>query len=304
MARQYARGVTQAAVSPASDRAQARNRLAGLLDRAAAGEFPPADGSVEFLGQPAERDAGVISLTGYAVVFADADPVWIAGQLPDGDLSAPLSPGFLHALGQRLGREPHSIDMLTCASPVPGRPPAELDLTELDLAELDLAELDLAELDLTEPDLGGRYVAATGPADRSPADRSPADRSPADPARTAAPGTHARIARALVCRDDVRVWQADGGIVALGRGVAGRWEVSVEVEPAFRGRGLGCRLASAARHLAPGGAMVWAQIAPGNAASVQTFLRAGFRPVGAEALLTPATASTRQSAAAARSQSW
>ncbi len=255
--------MTQAAVSPASDRAQVRNRLTGLLDRAAAGEFPPADGGVEFLGQPAERDAGVISLTGFAVVFADTDPVWIAGQLPDGDLSAPLSPGFLHALGQRLGREPHSIDMLTCASAVLGRPPAELDLTELDV--------------------GGRYVADTGLADRSPADRSPAD-----PTRTAVPGTHARIARALRYRDDARVWQADGGIVALGRGVAGRWEVSVEVEPDFRGRGLGRQLASAARHLAPGGATVWAQIAPGNAASVRTFLRAGFRPVGAEALLTPA----------------
>ncbi len=260
------------------ERAASSRALATLLSLAADGQFPPANGGVEILRQPAERDAGVISLTGFAVVFADTDPVWIAGQLPDGDLSAPLSPGFLHALGQRLGREPHSIDMLTCASAVLGRPPAELELTELDL--------------------GGRYVADTGLADRDLADRDLADRSPADPTRTAAPGTHARIARALRYRDDVRVWQADGGIVALGRGVAGRWEVSVEVEPDFRGRGLGSRLASAARHLAPGGATVWAQIAPGNAASVRTFLRAGFRPVGAEALLTSATASTRQSAAA------
>jgi RimJ/RimL family protein N-acetyltransferase len=30
---------------------------------------------------------------------------------------------------------------------------------------------------------------------------------------------------------------------------------------------------------------VWAQIAPANAASVRAFLAAGFRPVGAEALL-------------------
>lgn len=70
-----------------------------------------------------------------------------------------------------------------------------------------------------------------------------------------------------------------------GRGVAGRWEVAVEVEPHARGRGLGRRLALAARHLVPESAMLWAQIAPGNAASVRALLAAGFTPVGAEALL-------------------
>jgi RimJ/RimL family protein N-acetyltransferase len=43
---------------------------------------------------------------------------------------------------------------------------------------------------------------------------------------------------------------------------------------------------AAARHLVPGGEPLWAQIAPGNAASVRAFLAAGFRPVGAEVLLT------------------
>jgi hypothetical protein len=37
--------------------------------------------------------------------------------------------------------------------------------------------------------------------------------------------------------------------------------------------------------LVPGGQPLWAQIAPGNAASVRAFLAAGFLPVGAEALL-------------------
>jgi L-amino acid N-acyltransferase YncA len=73
--------------------------------------------------------------------------------------------------------------------------------------------------------------------------------------------------------------------VLLGRGVAGRWEVAIEVDPDRRGSGLGQRLATAARHLVPGGAPLWAQIAPGNAASVRVFLAAGFRPAGAEALL-------------------
>jgi L-amino acid N-acyltransferase YncA len=86
-------------------------------------------------------------------------------------------------------------------------------------------------------------------------------------------------------RTEVRAWQAPGGVVVIGRGVAGRREAAIEVDPGGRGRGLGRKLATAARHLVPDGAPVWAQIAPGNAASVRTFLAAGFAPVGGEALL-------------------
>ncbi|MEU8379695.1 GNAT family N-acetyltransferase [Streptosporangium sp. NPDC048865] len=97
---------------------------------------------------------------------------------------------------------------------------------------------------------------------------------------------HPRVRRALRYRDGVRVWQSDGGVVLLGRGVAGRWEIAVEVENACRGQGLGRQLARAGRHLLGAGHVAWAQIAPGNAASVRAFLGAGFLPVGAEALLT------------------
>ncbi|MCK2216145.1 GNAT family N-acetyltransferase [Actinomadura sp. ATCC 31491] len=96
---------------------------------------------------------------------------------------------------------------------------------------------------------------------------------------------HARAARAWRYRDEVRVWVCEGGLLCVGRGVGGRWEVAVEVEPAHRGRGLGRLLATAARHLAP--RPLWAQIAPGNAASVRAFLAAGYVPLGAEVLLTP-----------------
>jgi GNAT superfamily N-acetyltransferase len=97
---------------------------------------------------------------------------------------------------------------------------------------------------------------------------------------------HPRIARALRYRDDVRAWRADGGVVLIGRGVAARWEASIEVDPGRCGGGLGRALAAAARHLVPDGAPLWAQISPANAASVRAFLAAGFRPVGAEAHLT------------------
>jgi GNAT superfamily N-acetyltransferase len=99
---------------------------------------------------------------------------------------------------------------------------------------------------------------------------------------------HPRIARALRYRDDVRAWRAEGGVVLLGRGVAGRWEVAVEVDAESRGGGVGRALAAAARHLVPGrSGYLWAQIAPGNAASVRAFLAAGYSPVGAEALVSP-----------------
>ncbi|GGO57639.1 GNAT family N-acetyltransferase [Streptomyces lasiicapitis] len=96
---------------------------------------------------------------------------------------------------------------------------------------------------------------------------------------------HPRVARARKRRDDVRVWAtADGGVLVIGRGVAGRWETAVEVEEDVRHRGLGRALATAARHLVPAGDVLWAQQATGNARSVRAFQAAGFRPVGAEAL--------------------
>jgi GNAT superfamily N-acetyltransferase len=97
---------------------------------------------------------------------------------------------------------------------------------------------------------------------------------------------HPRVQRALRHRTDVRVWTTLDAIalVTLGRGVCGRWEVSLEVDPAARGRGLGTALALAAPALVPGRAPLWAQVAPANVASLRSFLAAGYRPVGAEVL--------------------
>ncbi|WP_329571032.1 GNAT family N-acetyltransferase [Kitasatospora sp. NBC_01266] len=99
---------------------------------------------------------------------------------------------------------------------------------------------------------------------------------------------HPRVVRALRFRDAVRVWTVPGGVLVLGRGVAGRWEAAIEVDAGARGRGLGRALAVSARHLLPEGDTVWAQQAPGNATSVRAFQAAGYRPVGAEVLLTRA----------------
>ena len=96
---------------------------------------------------------------------------------------------------------------------------------------------------------------------------------------------HHRVVRAREHRDDVRAWAAEGGVLILGRGVAGRLEAAVEVDEDARHRGLGRELAGAARRLS-GGEPVWAQLAPGNARSLRAFQAAGYRAVGAEALLT------------------
>jgi GNAT superfamily N-acetyltransferase len=98
---------------------------------------------------------------------------------------------------------------------------------------------------------------------------------------------HPRVARARRYRDELRIWTGGGATVTIGRGVARRYEVAVEVDPDRRGKGVGRAALLAARHLVPPGEPLWAQIAPGNAASVRTFLAAGFTPTAAEALLTP-----------------
>ncbi|MFJ5266538.1 GNAT family N-acetyltransferase [Streptomyces sp. NPDC088387] len=96
--------------------------------------------------------------------------------------------------------------------------------------------------------------------------------------------THPRVASSMRRRDEVRAWTAaEGGVLVLGRGIGGRLEAAVEVTEGVRHRGLGRRLASAARQLA-GGEPVWAQISAGNARSLRAFQAAGYRAVGSEAL--------------------
>jgi RimJ/RimL family protein N-acetyltransferase len=98
---------------------------------------------------------------------------------------------------------------------------------------------------------------------------------------------HPRVQRALRYRRDVRAYAtADGhGVVVLGRGITGRWEIAFEVDESARGTGLGRALAAAGVGLLPAGTPVWAQVAPGNAASLRAVVAAGFRPVGSEILL-------------------
>ncbi|MEK2490997.1 GNAT family N-acetyltransferase [Kitasatospora purpeofusca] len=220
--------------------------LREILADAGGGVFPPSDGSVTVVPQPSPREAGVLSLSAHAVVFTDEDPEWVRATLA-ATPSDPLA-------------APLCPPFLTAFARRTGRENGNIDLLTV-------------------------------------ADRLPG--GPPLPLTRVADLEHPRVVRALRYREDVRVFEAaggarseagsgaegEGGVLVLGRGVAGRWECAIEVGPAARGRGLGRALALAARHLVPEGDVVWSQQAPGNATSVRAFQAAGYRPVGAETLL-------------------
>jgi hypothetical protein len=201
-----------------------------MLDAAARGRFPPADGRVDVVPAPPGARAAVVAFTGHFVVAADVDPDSIHRRLPTGDLSAPLSPPFLVWLSEQVGRLPSSHDVVLCALGHGAGAPAWLVRSD-----------DVA---------------------------------------------HPRVERAARYRDAVSVLTTtDGaGVIALGRGLCGRWEVGYEVTPAARGGGLGRDLAAAARGLVRAGEPLWSQVAPGNAASLRSTTAAGFVPIGAEVL--------------------
>lgn len=193
------------------------------------------------------------------------------------------------------GRFPPADGTLRVLSSPPGRSDAVVAFTGHHLVAAAVAEDEvrahLAGQDLGAP-MGARFLAWL--ADRTGSEPGSLDVVLAAPAARAGAGLlrpaemvdHARVERAERYRDHVRAFTdaERRGVVILGRGLAGRLEVSIEVDGAARDRGLGRRLIEAARALVPDGEVVFAQVAPGNAASLRAFLAAGFVPIGAEVL--------------------
>lgn len=100
---------------------------------------------------------------------------------------------------------------------------------------------------------------------------------------------HPRVERATHHRRDVQVFGDERGFVTVGLGLVGRTEISIELTGAAMGGGSGRELirgglASIAEHHGPNGP-VFAQVAPGNALSLRSFLACGFVPIGSEVLI-------------------
>ncbi|MEV8124611.1 GNAT family N-acetyltransferase [Streptomyces sp. NPDC085944] len=107
--------------------------LRDILDAAARGVFPPADGGTSVVPQHGGRDAGVIAFTAHSVVFTDdAEEGWVRRTLasPGCDpLAATMNARFLTAFEERTGRRTDTIDVLLTGTPLPGQP--EVGLAEV-----------------------------------------------------------------------------------------------------------------------------------------------------------------------------
>jgi RimJ/RimL family protein N-acetyltransferase len=204
--------------------------LRALLDDAACGRFPPADGVLDVVPSPGGLTDALVGLTGHFMLAADIDPAEVAARVPPGDFSLPMSAATLTWLAQRLESRPATFDALLCRIGDGGGAPDWL-----------------REVDGHD---------------------------------------HPRVDRASRYRAEMRVFAAagDAAVLVVGRGVCGRWELGFEVLPGAQRRGLGREVARAAAGVVPAGEPLWAQVAPGNAASLRTLTAAGFVPVGAEVL--------------------
>lgn len=96
---------------------------------------------------------------------------------------------------------------------------------------------------------------------------------------------HPRVRHATRLRQDVRVFGDERGLVTLGRGLAGRRELSIQVDEAQQGRAVGPGLLADGLELVPAGEVVFAAVSPGNVRSLRLFLRAGFVPVASEVIV-------------------
>lgn len=106
-----------------------------------------------------------------------------------------------------------------------------------------------------------------------------------DLAPTAAWDDHHRVAHARSLRTEVAVYGDGRGFVTIARGLAGRWELSIEVADPGAEPGQGRRLLDRARGAVEPGGWLFAAVSPGNARSLRSFLAAGFTPIGSEVII-------------------
>ena len=87
--------------------------LAAVLDAAARGRFPAADGRFDVMPRlPGPADA-LIGFTGHFVLAADIPADAVAARVSPEDLSVPMSPTFLNWVAECTGSRPATFDAKT-----------------------------------------------------------------------------------------------------------------------------------------------------------------------------------------------
>ncbi|HLE95408.1 MAG TPA: hypothetical protein VI689_03420 [Acidimicrobiia bacterium] len=96
---------------------------------------------------------------------------------------------------------------------------------------------------------------------------------------------HPRVRYARSIRQEIRVFGDESGLITLGKGLAGRTEMSIETfgSGERRGRAL---IDEAVALVAPGEPL-FAAVSPGHARSLRAFLSRGFVPLGSEVIVRP-----------------
>jgi GNAT superfamily N-acetyltransferase len=104
--------------------------LRRILEDAAAGRFPPADGATWIVRSPEGPVHAVLAFTAHHVVAADVDPGEVAAHLEPDDIAAPMGAPFLAWLGRRLGAIPGTLDVVLAARAGAGAPPFPDEIRE------------------------------------------------------------------------------------------------------------------------------------------------------------------------------
>lgn len=212
--------------------------LLAVLEAAAIGRFPAADGRVTVL--PRGTTAAVVGFTMRHYILTDLPEAEVRRNLDPTNFAAPMLPPFMGWFAERQVLETGFSDIV---------------------------------------------LATVSPEGVSKILRRESSKSWAD---------HSRVARALHHRGDVELWTTDDEeqVAIFGEGVAGRLELSIEIAPELRGAGLAADLIVEAVLTREQGTPVFAQVSPGNVASLRAFLNAGFKPICAEVIFAPPEGAT------------
>jgi hypothetical protein len=102
-------------------------RLTAIFDLIGNGGFLPFDAVIEVIPPVTGAVAAVLAFSGHHVVAANVSPGWVDGRCPPADLTAPVSPAFLQALGKETGSAPGAHDLVLYAPGRDGDPPLLLE---------------------------------------------------------------------------------------------------------------------------------------------------------------------------------